>query len=83
MIDPGIKKKKGALALIAFGAPKSSPSLDDDEEEEGGESHKAAFESFANAAGIDEAARPRAQAALKQFVYACIGGHGTDDTDEE
>lgn len=75
------KKSKGALAVIAFGgvpkksAPEDSSDVDVDP-------HTASFTSFADAAGIEESARPRAMAALKQYIRACISSETEDDSEE-
>lgn len=77
------KKSKGALALIAFGAPRSSSKASEPDEDAGVDPSEAAFTSFAEAAGIDEASRPRARAALKQFVYSCMSAKESPEEEDE
>ena len=81
-------KKKGALAILAFGPSSKGASSSEAEEDEAGDTeemmmpksgHEAAFQSFANALSIPPEKRAKASAALKSFVQSCMREYGPEE----
>jgi hypothetical protein len=90
-VDRAAKGKGlGALAILAFGKGKpgaskppshaepdlTEPDADEDDVDVSGGEHAAAFDAFAEAAGIPPEQRGAAESALKQYVEACMRDYG-------
>lgn len=67
-------KGKGALVALLAGAPSSEPSVEPEETDHG-------FRALAKAFGIPPERQASAQAALKQYIKACVGSASADEGD--